>query len=166
MELADRREPAREGARRQSRRRRSREIGVQRRFVGGFEGNAADGEKRRKVEQIGAIGGECRLRGTALRGQHFEKCLEMAGGRRNLAVRPHRPGRHLGKRESGSTFSTGAEGADGFHSARNAAPPSAAKMMTATKPMVSFPIPLLACPQRRLFLPNRHPDSPDRVRAD
>src|SRR5439155_7206902 len=47
---------------------------------------------------------------------------------------------YFGKRASGRTFSTGAEGAGGFHSARKTPPPSNTKAITSTNAMVSFPM--------------------------
>src|SRR5690348_13819204 len=47
---------------------------------------------------------------------------------------------HLGKRASGRTFSTGAEGAGGFQKARKAMPPSSTRAITMTNEMVSFPM--------------------------
>ena len=57
---------------------------------------------------------------------------------------------HLGKRASGSTFSTGAEGAGGFHSARKAAPPTNKRAITMINAMVIFPMP----PARNLPIPD------------
>ena len=53
---------------------------------------------------------------------------------------------HLGKRASGRTFSTGAEGAGGFHSARKTPPPINSRAITSTNAMVIFPMPQLLFP--------------------
>src|SRR5215472_15092274 len=51
------------------------------------------------------------------------------------------PAGHLGKRASGRTFSTGAEGAGGFHSARKTPPPINSRAITSTNAIVTFPMP-------------------------
>src|SRR6202011_4864457 len=56
------------------------------------------------------------------------------------------PAGYFGKRASGRTFSTGAEGAGGVHSARKTPPPSNTKAITRTNAMVSFPMPQLVFP--------------------
>src|SRR5215472_7394007 len=48
---------------------------------------------------------------------------------------------YFGKRASGITFPTGAEGGGGFHNARNAMPPSSSKTITMTNATVTSPCP-------------------------
>ena len=62
---------------------------------------------------------------------------------------------HFGKRASGITFSTGADGAGGFHSARNAIPPSNSRAITITNATATFPMP----PTRNLGLSVYSPQS-------
>src|SRR6201999_1428259 len=89
------------------------------------------------------VGGQGQRRGAALRRQHLEKRFEMfrdVRGRLQEQLR-RLAARHLGKRASGITFSTGAEGGGGFQKARKAVPPSSSRAITMTNATVTFPIP-------------------------
>ena len=157
VELADRRNPPRQAARRQLRRRGGGEIGVQAWLVGGFERRRAGcREKPRKIAKVVAIGGERQPRGAALGREHFEKRLEMPrkAGRRTAAP----PGPALGslreariRQRPSRPAPTAPAG-----STRRERPPRRARPIrrSTTTPMVSFPMPRLACPLAGCFRPN------------
>ena len=108
---------------------------MQRWPVGGLErGRARVTRNRDRSRKIVAIGGDRQPRGAALGRQHFEKRFEMLGQAEHRGHRPRPPVGHFGKRASGRTFSTGADGAGGFQNARNAAPPSTASMTIDNEP--------------------------------
>src|SRR5579885_1336039 len=100
VKLAERREPAGAGARRQAGARDASEVAPQRVGVGGLEGDARGGEETREIVEIVAVGGDGETRGAALGREHFEEGLDMPRRRRRraLAAPPdfRTAGAHLG----------------------------------------------------------------------